>query len=129
MYKRQNQLESEVKASYNPDNTNNVVKEVDSFESIMQVVRKNRLTVVDVYATWCGPCKSLAPRYELLAKKYKDRVAFLKIELQNIEDVSLAKEITALPTFLFFRNDGTSISWEKEAGLNIIQLEQYVSTM
>jgi thiol-disulfide isomerase/thioredoxin len=96
---------------------------------MMSVVRNTGLTVVDVYATWCGPCKSLAPRYELLAKKYKDRITFLKINLQNIEEISLATSITALPTFLFFKNDGTNISWEKEAGLNIIQLEQYISAM
>jgi len=64
-----------------------------------------------------------------LAKKYKDRITFLKINLQNIEEISLATSITALPTFLFFKNDGTNISWEKEAGLNIIQLEQYISAM
>lgn len=129
MYKKQSQLEQSVKEMYNSGSTTTVAKEVDSFSSLMEIVRNNGLTVVDVYASWCGPCKSLAPRYEALANKYKDRVVFLKIDLQNIEDPNIAKDITALPTFLFFRNNGRSVEMQKEVGLNIVQLEQYVSNM
>lgn len=128
MYKRQSELEQDVKEMYN-NGGQKVAREVDSFSSLMNIVRNTTFTVVDVYATWCGPCKSLAPKYEMLANKYKDKVTFLKIELQNIEDQNLVKDITALPTFLFFKNNGQTVGMHKEVGLSIVQLEQYVQNM
>jgi thioredoxin 1 len=128
MYKRQSELEQGVKEMYN-NGGQKIVREVDSFSSLMNIVRNTPFTVVDVYATWCGPCKSLAPKYEMLANKYKDRVTFLKIELQNIENQDLVKDITALPTFLFFKNNGQTVGMHKEVGISIVQLEQYVQNM
>ncbi|XP_028285603.1 thioredoxin b [Parambassis ranga] len=65
----------------------------------------DRLVVVDFTASWCGPCKMIGPKFEQLSEKseYKD-VIFLKVDVDNAEDVSAHYQIRAMPTFLFFRN-------------------------
>lgn len=57
--------------------------------------------VVDFYAKWCGPCKKFAPKYEKLSETYKD-IRFLKVDIENNEDLAEKYDIRSLPTFLFF---------------------------
>ena len=60
----------------------------------------DKLVVVDIYATWCGPCKEIAPKLRELSTKYKNQVVFFK---ENIEaDLSPPNTVTAVPTFHFF---------------------------
>jgi len=123
MYKKQSQLEGVIE-KYHLDQ---FVTAVKSSASMIEIVKKKSVVVVDVYADWCGPCRNLAPKYEALANKHKNHAVFLKINLNDIEDPDLKMEITALPTFLIFRNDGQRISRQKETGINIDQLEQFIT--
>jgi len=59
--------------------------------------------VVDFHATWCGPCKIIAPFLEELATKHTDFVV-LKIDVDVNEDVAQDCSIEAMPTFLVFKN-------------------------
>ena len=62
-----------------------------------------KLVVVDFFATWCGPCQRIAPVFEQLAAKYGNAV-FLKVDVDKCPDVGAANNVTAMPTFIFFRN-------------------------
>lgn len=53
--------------------------------------------VVDFYATWCGPCKMLAPVIDALAEKYSD-VTFLKVDIDEVSDLAETYWITSIPT-------------------------------
>jgi thioredoxin 1 len=94
---------------------------------MIDFVKRNELVVVDVFADWCGPCRSLAPRYEALAGKYINQAIFLKINLDDIDDADMKAEITALPTFFIFRNDGQRITKQKESGISVAQLESFIN--
>eukprot|EP00292_Cryptomonas_paramecium_P015454 CAMPEP_0113663576 /NCGR_PEP_ID=MMETSP0038_2-20120614/1229_1 /TAXON_ID=2898 /ORGANISM="Cryptomonas paramecium" /LENGTH=127 /DNA_ID=CAMNT_0000578639 /DNA_START=174 /DNA_END=557 /DNA_ORIENTATION=- /assembly_acc=CAM_ASM_000170 len=59
--------------------------------------------VVDFFATWCGPCTVLAPHLEEVAKEYKGKIRFLKIDSDQNEDLAIAQEIAALPSLLFIK--------------------------
>lgn len=62
--------------------------------------------VVDIWATWCGPCRQVAPLLEQLAAEYGGRAKIVKVDAdQNPETVSAAG-VTSIPTLLFYR-DGT----------------------
>ena len=63
----------------------------------------DRLVVVDFYATWCGPCKMISPRVEAFSNEYTN-VVFLKVDVDQNEDTAADCEISAMPTFLFFKN-------------------------
>ncbi|KAF9584218.1 hypothetical protein BGW38_007211 [Lunasporangiospora selenospora] len=63
----------------------------------------SRLVVVDFFATWCGPCKTLAPILEDLEKKHTSTV-FAKVDVDNARDCSQSQNVTAMPTIIFFKN-------------------------
>ncbi|KAH6801759.1 thioredoxin 2 [Perilla frutescens var. frutescens] len=62
----------------------------------------NKLMVVDFTATWCGPCKFMAPIFEEMAAKYTD-VEFVKIDVDQLSDVSREFGVQAMPTFLLLK--------------------------
>ena len=63
----------------------------------------DKLVVVDFYATWCGPCKIIAPQLEEMDKTMDD-VVFLKVDVDEAEEVAQEYNISAMPTFIFFKN-------------------------
>lgn len=63
---------------------------------------KNKLILVDYYATWCGPCKAIAPAIDAMSSKYAQQCAFYKCDVDKCQDVARAEQITAMPTFKFY---------------------------
>jgi thioredoxin 1 len=60
--------------------------------------------VVDFYATWCGPCKMIAPFFDSLDKKYNSAITFIKIDVDIVGDVAEKYDVNSLPTFMVFWN-------------------------
>lgn len=67
-----------------------------------QAVAGQQLVVVDFFATWCGPCKIVAPAFADLAKKYP-AVRFLKIDVDECGEIASQYGIRTIPTFVLFR--------------------------
>lgn len=63
--------------------------------------------VVDFYATWCGPCKVIAPKVVEFSKEYPE-VDFIKVDVDDLSDVAAEYNIRAMPTFLLFK-DGKQV--------------------
>ncbi|KAI0673687.1 thioredoxin-like protein [Trametes maxima] len=83
---------------------------------------KDKLSVIDFHATWCGPCHMIAPTFEALAKQYPN-ANFLKVDVDQAKDVAGRYRITAMPTFVFLK--GTS-EVERVRGANKPALEAAV---
>lgn len=64
-----------------------------------------KLTVIDFYATWCGPCKEMAPIVEKMKAKYPD-VEFKKIDIDQEQEMAMQYQIDAVPTFVFKTEKG-----------------------
>ena len=60
--------------------------------------------VVDFWATWCGPCRMVAPIIEELAKTYEGKVVIGKCDVEDNEDLTGEFGIRNIPTILFFKN-------------------------
>ena len=60
--------------------------------------------VVDFWATWCGPCRMVAPIIEELAKTYDGKVVVGKCDVEDNEDLAGEFGIRNIPTILFFKN-------------------------
>ncbi|XP_072314756.1 thioredoxin-like [Eucyclogobius newberryi] len=63
----------------------------------------DKLVVVDFTATWCGPCQMIAPEFERLAEEHKD-VVFLKVDVDEAEEIAQACGIRSMPTFHFYKH-------------------------
>ena len=73
----------------------------DTFDSI--VMNSESLVMVDFWATWCGPCKIVAPVVEELAKEYEGRVTFAKVNTDENPDLASRFSIRGIPTLMFFK--------------------------
>ncbi|KAG6411153.1 hypothetical protein SASPL_129227 [Salvia splendens] len=62
----------------------------------------NKLMVVDFTATWCGPCRFMAPAFEAMSAKYTD-VDFVKIDVDELADVAREFAVQAMPTFVLLK--------------------------
>lgn len=81
----------------------NTVSSVSSFNT--QIKAENKVVVVDFFATWCGPCKQIAP---MIAKWSNEdefsNVEFIKVDVDEVPDVAQEQGIRAMPTFKIFKN-------------------------
>ena len=59
-------------------------------------------TVVDFYATWCGPCKMLGPVFEEVSKE--SDIQFVKVDIDNHEDLCREYKVMSVPTLILFEN-------------------------
>ncbi len=59
--------------------------------------------VVDLWATWCGPCRMLAPTIEALAEEYDGKVVVGKCDVEENDDIAIEFKVRNIPTILFFK--------------------------
>ena len=66
----------------------------------------NKPCVIDFYATWCGPCRMVAPILKDLAKEYGDKIVIYKVDTDKEKELSMAMGIQSLPTIVFIPQTG-----------------------
>ncbi|HYO59684.1 thioredoxin [Archangium sp.] len=69
-----------------------------------EVLKSDQPVLVDFWATWCAPCRAIAPAIEELAAQYKGKVKVAKIDIDNNQQVAEQYGIRSIPTLLIFKN-------------------------
>ena len=70
----------------------------------VEVLESDRPVLVDFWATWCAPCRMIAPLIESLAGEYGDRVKVGKLDVDGNQQTAMEYKITSIPTVLVFRD-------------------------
>lgn len=92
-------------------------------ESFEETIEKNDIVIVDFWAEWCGPCKSFAPIYEEVSKKYED-IVFGKIDTEAEQELAGHFQIRSIPTLMIFREQ--VVIFSQPGMLNAQQFEDVI---
>ena len=95
------------------------VTKIQDKETFKQIVSTpNRLIVIDASASWCGPCKRIAPMYEKLAENMPN-IIFCKVDIDEFDKFSKKFNVKTVPTFIFIKN-GQLVTSVQGANYNAI---------
>ena len=89
------------------------------------VILSNQLVLVDVYATWCGPCKMMHPVLEQLKAQEGDQLTILKVDIDQNEALARQYAIQAVPTLMLFK-DGQMV-WREAGAMPLAQLTEIIN--
>jgi thioredoxin 1 len=80
------------------------VKQINESDFESEVLNSAVPVLVDFYADWCGPCKMVAPTMEKLSEEYGSKVKFVKINVDENQELSSKYDIMSIPTAMLFKN-------------------------
>lgn len=96
-------------------------------QNFEETIHGSQLVMIDFWATWCGPCRALAPTIEELAEEYHDKMVIAKCDIDENQDIAMQFGIMSIPTILFFKN-GEIV--EKQVGLvPKVQLKKIIDSL
>lgn len=65
---------------------------------------KDGITIVDFFATWCGPCKMLAPVFDELGTEMAGKASFIKVDVDQSSDIASKYNVSTIPTMVILKN-------------------------
>ena len=71
-----------------------------SFDDLLQ---DEKLVIVDFWATWCGPCRMLSPLLDEVEEEMADKIAVVKVNIDDADEIAMRYRIMSIPTLLFFK--------------------------
>lgn len=74
----------------------------ETFET--EVIKAQEPVLVDFFASWCGPCRMLAPTVEEIANDYEGKIKVVKGDIDLMPEISLKYNIMSIPTLMLFKN-------------------------
>jgi thioredoxin 1 len=81
---------------------NNIIHVTDaSFDE--DVLKSEVPVVIDFWATWCGPCRMIAPYIEELSTQYEGKARVCKVDVDNNQKIAMTYGIRSIPTVLYFK--------------------------
>ncbi|MCI9016053.1 MAG: thioredoxin [Clostridia bacterium] len=69
-----------------------------------EVLKSEKPVLVDFWATWCSPCKMIAPILAEFAEEYKEKVKVGKVNVDEQRDLAMKYQISSIPTLILFKN-------------------------
>lgn len=90
-------------------------------ENFNDIINGNQLTLVDFFATWCGPCKQMHPVLEQLKASEGENLRIIKLDVDKNEALASAYRIQSVPTLMLFRNG--ELLWRQSGAMSLADLK------
>lgn len=90
-------------------------------ENFNDIINGNQLTLVDFFATWCGPCKQMHPVLEQLKASEGENLRIIKLDVDKNEALASAYRIQSVPTLMLFRNG--ELLWRQSGAMSLANLK------
>lgn len=90
-------------------------------ENFNDIINGNQLTLVDFFATWCGPCKQMHPVLEQLKASEGENLRIIKLDVDKNEALASAYRIQSVPTLMLFRNG--ELLWRQSGAMSLSDLK------
>ena len=94
----------------------------DNFET--EVIKSSIPVLVDFWAPWCGPCKTIAPHIEQIAKDFEGKIKICKLNVDEAPDVATHYTVMSIPMLLIFREG--KVMDKKVGVINRSELERFI---
>lgn len=95
-------------------------------EKLNEIFNGSQLTLVDFFATWCGPCKMMHPVLEQLKEEMGDSLRIIKIDIDKNEALMEQYRIQSVPTLMLFRK-GDAL-WRQSGAMSLSDLKKVVNS-
>lgn len=100
-----------------------VILNSSNFEK--EVLESDIPVLVDFWATWCGPCKMIAPIISQLAIKYEGKVKVGKVDVDESPEIAESFNISSIPTLIMFK--GGEVAGQRVGGANMAILDAFIN--
>ncbi|KAG2235687.1 thioredoxin-like protein [Thamnidium elegans] len=100
-------------------------QEPKNLQEFKTLIASDKLVIVDFHATWCGPCKLIAPKLAKFTEIYSDAI-FAKVDVDDVADVAAEYQVRAMPTIMYFKN---GVKLGEVVGANIVNIEAKIKEL
>lgn len=94
-------------------------------ENFSDIIKSEQLTLVDFFATWCGPCKMMHPVLEQIKNDLGDKIRIIKVDVDKNEALSMQYRIQSIPTLMIFK--GGELKWRQSGALRESELKKVIA--
>ena len=94
-------------------------------ENFNDIINSEQLTLVDFFATWCGPCKMMHPVLEQLKDEMGENIRIIKIDVDKNNSLAMNYRVQSVPTLMLFRKG--EMLWRQSGALRLNDLKAIVS--
>lgn len=94
-------------------------------ENLTDIIKGSQLTLVDFYATWCGPCKMMHPVLEQLKKELGDSIRVIKVDIDKNESTAMQMRIQSVPTLMLFQSG--EMKWRQSEAMSLADLKATIA--
>lgn len=94
-------------------------------EKLSDIIQSSQLTLVDFYATWCGPCRMMHPVLEQLKKELGDSIRIVKVDVDKHEAVAMQMRIQSVPTLMIFKEG--EMKWRQSGTMSSSELKRVIA--
>ncbi len=94
-------------------------------ENFSNIIKSGQLVLVDFFATWCGPCKTMHPVLEQLKKDLGDEIRIIEVDVDKNEAIAIQLRIQSIPTLMIFK--AGEMKWRQSGAMTANALAQVIA--